>query len=90
MFKVHDTRVTINLRPLKNLDVCPTKWLKVWYSRIPRKSTSKEFWYLKNKNRSATYEEMSKAVHQIMREAGIQNNPAVTSIRKSSMTKSIS
>jgi hypothetical protein len=63
MFKVHDTKVTINFRPLKNLDICPTKWLKVWYDRLPRRNKSIEFWYLKNKNRTATYEEMSKAVH---------------------------
>ncbi|KAA6390357.1 MAG: hypothetical protein EZS28_014116 [Streblomastix strix] len=39
--------------------------------------------------RIATYEEASKAVHQIMAEAEVPDNPAVTSIRKSSMTKSI-
>ncbi|KAA6370893.1 MAG: hypothetical protein EZS28_033580, partial [Streblomastix strix] len=40
-------------------------------------------------NRHATYDECSKATHLIMKQAGIKDNPPVTSIRKSSMTKAI-
>ncbi|KAA6365755.1 MAG: hypothetical protein EZS28_038719 [Streblomastix strix] len=43
----------------------------------------------KRMKRIATYEEASKAEYQIMAEAGIPDNPAVTSISKSSKTKSI-
>ncbi|KAA6354678.1 MAG: hypothetical protein EZS28_049795, partial [Streblomastix strix] len=89
MIKVHETQVEIVFRPVQNPNVCPTEWIRGWYERRTKKDKNKPFLWLIEKKRIATYEEASKAVHQIMAEAGIPDNPAVTSIRKSSMTKSI-
>ncbi|KAA6374956.1 MAG: hypothetical protein EZS28_029517, partial [Streblomastix strix] len=89
MIKVHETQVETVFRPVQNLNVCPTEWIRGWYERRTKKDKDKPFLWLIEKKRIATYEEASKAVHQIMAEAGIPDNPAVTSIRKSSMTKSI-
>ncbi|KAA6377834.1 MAG: hypothetical protein EZS28_026639, partial [Streblomastix strix] len=90
MRKVHDSDVEITLRPLKNPSVCPTTWLSGWVERRKNKSLKKGLWWLSSKNREVSYEEMSKAVHQTLLEVGIPSGSTVTSIRKSSMTKSIS
>ncbi|KAA6358018.1 MAG: hypothetical protein EZS28_046455 [Streblomastix strix] len=89
MIKVYETQVEIVFRPAQNLNVCPTEWIRGRYVRRTKKEKNKPFLWLIEKQRVATYEEASKAVHQIMAEAGIPDNPAVTSIRKSYMTKSI-
>ncbi|KAA6373919.1 MAG: hypothetical protein EZS28_030554, partial [Streblomastix strix] len=89
VIKVHETQVEIVFRPVQNLNVCPTEWIRGWYDRRTKKDKNKPFLWLIEKMRVATYEEASKAVHQIMAEARIPDNPAVTSIKKFSMIKSI-
>ncbi|KAA6379566.1 MAG: hypothetical protein EZS28_024906 [Streblomastix strix] len=89
MIKVHKTQVEIVLRPVQNLNECPTERIRGWFECRTKKDKNKPFLWLIEKNRIATYEEASKAVHLIMAEAGIPDNPAVISIRKSSITKSI-
>ncbi|KAA6400602.1 MAG: hypothetical protein EZS28_003878 [Streblomastix strix] len=89
MIKVHETHVEIVFRPVQNLNVCPTEWIRGWYKRGSKMDKYKQFLWLIEKKMIAIYEEAYKAVHQIMAEAGIPDNSAVTSIRKSSMTKSI-
>ncbi|KAA6397562.1 MAG: hypothetical protein EZS28_006917 [Streblomastix strix] len=89
MIKVHETQIEIIFRPVQNLNVCPTEQLRSWYERRSKNDKNKPFLQLTEKKWTAAYEEASNAVRWIMAEAGIPDNPAVTSIRKSSMTKSI-
>ncbi|KAA6383049.1 MAG: hypothetical protein EZS28_021427 [Streblomastix strix] len=49
----------------------------------------KLLWFIFQKSRDAAYDDCSRATHLIMKQTGIKDNPPVTSIRKSSMTKAI-
>ncbi|KAA6372054.1 MAG: hypothetical protein EZS28_032419 [Streblomastix strix] len=85
--KFHETQVEFVFRPVQNPNVCPTEWLRGLYERRSKKDKNEPFLWLIEKMKTAIYEESSKVVHQIIAEAGIPDNPAVTSIRKFSMTK---
>ncbi|KAA6361838.1 MAG: hypothetical protein EZS28_042635, partial [Streblomastix strix] len=89
MFKGHDTGVTVIFRPLDDLSICPTQWLSCWKNRRKKKDEKLPVWWLYSKNRVASYEETSKAVHIVMKACKIPAGYTVTSIRSSSMTKSI-
>ncbi|KAA6376234.1 MAG: hypothetical protein EZS28_028242 [Streblomastix strix] len=90
MGKVHNFDVGITLRPLENLDIYLTTQLNEWLEIRKNKNLQKGLQNQSFKNCEVSFEEMSKAVHQIMLEVGIPSGSTVTSIRKSSMTKSIS
>ncbi|KAA6381873.1 MAG: hypothetical protein EZS28_022601, partial [Streblomastix strix] len=89
IIKVKGYKATLTFRPLADLNMCPTFWLQQWFQRRKRKDKDKPLWFIFQKNIHATYDECSKATHLIMKQAGIKDNPPVTSIRKSSMTKAI-
>ncbi|KAA6368068.1 MAG: hypothetical protein EZS28_036408 [Streblomastix strix] len=89
IIKVKGYKATLTFRPLADLNVCPTFWLQQWFQRRKRKDKDKPLWSIFQKNKHATYDECSKATHLIMKQAGIKDNPPITSIRKSSKTKTI-
>ncbi|KAA6363174.1 MAG: hypothetical protein EZS28_041299, partial [Streblomastix strix] len=82
-------KTTVTFRPLSNRDVCPTFWLSNWFKRRNKKQQNQPLWWLKGRKKEAIYEQLSKAVHIIMLDAGIEKSNTVTSIRKSSITKGI-
>ncbi|KAA6396848.1 MAG: hypothetical protein EZS28_007624 [Streblomastix strix] len=82
-------KTTIAFRPLSNRDVCPTFWLSNWFKQRNKKQQNQPLLWLKGRKKEATYEQLSKAVHIIMQDAGIEKSNTVTSIKKSSITKGI-
>ncbi|KAA6371681.1 MAG: hypothetical protein EZS28_032791, partial [Streblomastix strix] len=89
IIKVKGYKATLTFRPLADANVCQTFWLQQWFQRRRRENKDKPLWFISQKNRHATYDECSKATHLIMKQAGIKDNPPVTSIRMSSITKAI-
>ncbi|KAA6356349.1 MAG: hypothetical protein EZS28_048125, partial [Streblomastix strix] len=90
MWKGDDTDAEITFRPLVNQSISPTFWLSMWLNRTERQQQDKPLWWLKRTNKPATEEFTSKSIHHVMEQAGIENNPAVTSIRAASITKAFS
>ncbi|KAA6355095.1 MAG: hypothetical protein EZS28_049378 [Streblomastix strix] len=89
IIKVKGYKATFIFRPLADLNVCPTFWLQQWFQRRKRKDKDKPLWFIFQKNRHATYNESSKAIYLIMKQADIKDNPPITSIRKSQTTNAI-
>ncbi|KAA6356505.1 MAG: hypothetical protein EZS28_047968 [Streblomastix strix] len=81
--------VSLTFRPLSNKSVCPTTWISSWLARRSKENRNKCLWWLQSKGKEETYEEMSKAVHMVMKAVGINKKETVTSIRKASITKGI-
>ncbi|KAA6369257.1 MAG: hypothetical protein EZS28_035215 [Streblomastix strix] len=90
MWKGGDTDAEITFRPLINQSICPTFWLSKWLNQTERQQLDKPLWLLKRINKHATVEFTSKSIYQVMEQAGIENNHAVTSIRAVSFTKAFS
>ncbi|KAA6354864.1 MAG: hypothetical protein EZS28_049609, partial [Streblomastix strix] len=86
MWKGDDTDSEIIFRPLVNQSIYPTFWLSMWLNRTERQQLDKPLQWLKRTNKPATEEFTSKSIHHVMEQAGIENNPAVTSIRAASIT----
>ncbi|KAA6393762.1 MAG: hypothetical protein EZS28_010712 [Streblomastix strix] len=80
MFKVHDTGVTVIFRPLEDLSIWTTQWLSSWMSRRKKKEEKLPIWWLYSKNRAASHEQTSKAVHTVMK-ANIRSYQGTQSLR---------
>ncbi|KAA6393699.1 MAG: hypothetical protein EZS28_010773 [Streblomastix strix] len=76
MINVHVKQVEIIFKLIQNLNVYPIEWIRSWYEGRSKKDKNKQFLWLTEKKRIATYEEASKAVHLIIIEAAITNNLA--------------
>ncbi|KAA6373592.1 MAG: hypothetical protein EZS28_030882, partial [Streblomastix strix] len=87
MWKGDDTNAEITFRPLVKQSICPTFWLSKWLNRTERQQLDKPLWWLKRTNKPATEEFTSKSIHYVMEQAGVENNPAVTSFRAASILK---
>ncbi|KAA6389037.1 MAG: hypothetical protein EZS28_015435, partial [Streblomastix strix] len=90
MWKGDEVGAEIIFKPLDNEAICPTFWLRHWLNRIERPQNIQLVWYLVKTGRQATEEQTSKAIHWVMKQAGVENNPAVTTIRAASITKAFS
>ncbi|KAA6378038.1 MAG: hypothetical protein EZS28_026436 [Streblomastix strix] len=90
MWKGDDTDAEIIFRLLVNQSICPTFQSSKQLNRTERQQLDKPLWWLKRTNKPTTVEFTSKSIQQVMEQAGIENNPAVTSIRAVSITKTFS
>ncbi|KAA6354469.1 MAG: hypothetical protein EZS28_050004, partial [Streblomastix strix] len=81
--------LTVTFRPLSNPKVCPTTWLNSWFGLRREEDRDKPLWWRPKNKKVSSYEYLSKAVHIIMQASGVKKGNSVTSIRKSSITKSI-
>ncbi|KAA6399789.1 MAG: hypothetical protein EZS28_004689 [Streblomastix strix] len=89
VWKGDDYDLSVTFRPVSNKQICPTAWLASWFARRNTDDQTKPLWWRGSRKKIASYEYLSKAVHMIMKGAGVQAKNSVTSIRKSSITKSI-
>ncbi|KAA6386755.1 MAG: hypothetical protein EZS28_017715 [Streblomastix strix] len=87
--KGDDYDLTVTFRPVSNRQICPTAWLTSMFARMSTDDQTKPLWWRESRKKIASYEYLSKAVHMVMKGAGVQDKNSVTSIRKSSITKSI-
>ncbi|KAA6357318.1 MAG: hypothetical protein EZS28_047155 [Streblomastix strix] len=81
--------LTVTFRPLSNPKVCPTTWLNSWFGLRRENDRDKPLWWRPKNKKVSSYEYLSKAVHTIMQASGVKKGNSVTSIHKSSITKSI-
>jgi hypothetical protein len=81
--------LTVTFRPLSNSKVCPTTWLNSWFDLRREEDRDKPLWWRPKNKKVSSYEYLSKAVHIVMQASGVKKGNSVTSIRKSSITKSI-
>ncbi|KAA6397851.1 MAG: hypothetical protein EZS28_006624 [Streblomastix strix] len=89
VWKCDDYDLNVTFRPISNKLICPTTWLASWFARRSTNDQTKPLWQRNSRKKIASYEYLSKAVHMIMKGADVQAKNSVTSIRKSSITKSI-
>ncbi|KAA6361808.1 MAG: hypothetical protein EZS28_042665, partial [Streblomastix strix] len=89
VWKGDDYDLSVTFRPVSNKQICPTTWLASWFPRRSTDNQTKPLWWRGSRKKIASYEYLSKAVHMTMKGAGVQAKNSVTSIRKSSITKSI-
>ncbi|KAA6380421.1 MAG: hypothetical protein EZS28_024052 [Streblomastix strix] len=81
--------LTVTFRPLSNLKVCPTSWFSIWITLRKEEDRNNALWWRPKNKKVSSYEYLSKAVHIIMEASGVVKGNSVTSICKSSITKSI-
>ncbi|KAA6363176.1 MAG: hypothetical protein EZS28_041297, partial [Streblomastix strix] len=81
--------LTVTLRPLSNAKVCPTEWLQSWIALRKKNDLDKSLWWGAKNMKASSYEYLSKAVHLVTNAAGVHKGNSVTSIKNSSITKSI-
>ncbi|KAA6361990.1 MAG: hypothetical protein EZS28_042483, partial [Streblomastix strix] len=89
VWKGDDYDLSVTFRPVSNKQICPTTWLASWFARRSTDDQTKPLWWHGSRKKIASYEYLSKAAHMIMKGAGVQAKNSVTSIGKSSITKSI-
>ncbi|KAA6385416.1 MAG: hypothetical protein EZS28_019057 [Streblomastix strix] len=82
-------KTTIIFRSLADTDLCPIIWIKAWINFQGAKLKKKQLWFLRSMHRMAKDEELSKAIHLIMDNAGIPKGYTVVSIRKASIAKAV-
>ncbi|KAA6363624.1 MAG: hypothetical protein EZS28_040849, partial [Streblomastix strix] len=89
IWKGNNYDLTVTFRPLSNPKMCPTTWINSWFGlrRVDDRDTP--LWWRPKNKKVSSYEYLSKAVHIIMQASGVKKGNSVTSIRKSSITKSI-
>ncbi|KAA6364713.1 MAG: hypothetical protein EZS28_039760 [Streblomastix strix] len=81
--------LTVTFRPVSNEQICPTTWLASCFARRGINDQTKPLWWRESRSKITSYEHISKAVHMVMKGADVQAKNSVTSIRQSSITKSI-
>ncbi|KAA6404405.1 MAG: hypothetical protein EZS28_000064 [Streblomastix strix] len=81
--------LTVTFGPLSNSKVCPTEWLQSWFALRKKDELDKLLWWRAKNMKTSSYEYLSKSVHLVMSAAGVHKGNSVTSIRKSSITKSL-
>ncbi|KAA6368547.1 MAG: hypothetical protein EZS28_035926, partial [Streblomastix strix] len=81
--------LTVTFRHFSKPKVCPTTWLNSWFDLRRKEDRDKPLWWRPKNKKVSSYEYISKAVHIIMQASGVKKGNSVTSIRKSSITKSI-
>ncbi|KAA6340770.1 MAG: hypothetical protein EZS28_052512, partial [Streblomastix strix] len=88
-WKGGDDDVEITFRKAKNQYTSPAFWITQWLELNKERIRTQNLWLLFKTNKRATEEQGSKAVHEVMKLAGIGAQYTVTSIRSSSITKQI-
>ncbi|KAA6398205.1 MAG: hypothetical protein EZS28_006272 [Streblomastix strix] len=88
-WKGGDDGVVVTFRKSKYKNTSPSFWLAAWINGNQKRTQSENLWYLNKTKRVASVEYGSKAVHEIMKLAGIEMTYSVTSIRASSVTKQV-
>ncbi|KAA6370685.1 MAG: hypothetical protein EZS28_033789, partial [Streblomastix strix] len=81
--------LTVTFRLPSNSKVCPTTWLNSWFGLRREEDRDKPLWWRPKNKKVSSYEYLSKAVHIVMQASGVKKGNSVTSICKSSITKSI-
>ncbi|KAA6389301.1 MAG: hypothetical protein EZS28_015174 [Streblomastix strix] len=89
VWKRDDYYLTVTFRPVSNKQVCLTIWISSWFVGRSTNVQTKPLWWCESRKKIASYEYLSKAVHMVMKGAGVQAKNSVTSIRKSSIIRSI-
>ncbi|KAA6395480.1 MAG: hypothetical protein EZS28_008991 [Streblomastix strix] len=89
IWKGNNYYLTVIFRPLSQSKVCPTEWLQSWFALRKNDDLDKLLWWRAKNKKMPFYEYLSKAVHLVMSAAGVHKGNSVTSIKKSSITKSI-
>jgi hypothetical protein len=66
IIKGKEHKAVITFRPLHDVNVSPTTWLRLWFKHKDDEEQLHPLWWVRSLGREATREELSKAVHNVM------------------------
>ncbi|KAA6333428.1 MAG: hypothetical protein EZS28_053175 [Streblomastix strix] len=80
VWKGDDYDLSVTFRPVSNKQIYPSTWLASLFARRSTNDQIKHLWWRESRKKTASYEFLSKAVHIVMKGAGVQAKNSVTSI----------